>query len=96
MHLWRRIAAAGWCWLRRPACRPCRSLTLALPACLTAPEAPAAASRPEPSHGSAAESYAVVEIGGHQLVVEEGRWYTVNRLEVRGLCGDGCGAVRMG
>ncbi|KAI7846159.1 hypothetical protein COHA_000329 [Chlorella ohadii] len=47
-----------------------------------APEAPAAASRPEPSHGTAAESYAVVEIGGHQLVVEEGRWYTVNRLEV--------------
>jgi ribosomal protein L21 len=25
----------------------------------------------------------VVEIGGHQLIVEEGRWYTVNRLEVR-------------
>lgn len=24
----------------------------------------------------------MVEIGGHQLVVEEGRWYTVNRLEV--------------
>jgi len=24
----------------------------------------------------------VVEIGGHQLIVEEGRWYTVNRLEV--------------
>jgi hypothetical protein len=24
-----------------------------------------------------------VEIGGHQLIVEEGRWYTVNRLEVR-------------
>ncbi|PRW61049.1 50S ribosomal L21 [Chlorella sorokiniana] len=47
-----------------------------------APEAPAAASRPEPSYGSAADSYAVVEIGGHQLVVEEGRWYTVNRLEV--------------
>lgn len=23
----------------------------------------------------------MVEIGGHQLIVEEGRWYTVNRLQ---------------
>ena len=23
----------------------------------------------------------MVDIGGHQLIVEEGRWYTVNRLE---------------
>jgi ribosomal protein L21 len=38
---------------------------------------------PEPSYAGAAETYAVVDIGGHQLIVEEGRWYTVNRLEVR-------------
>lgn len=24
----------------------------------------------------------MVEVGGHQLIVEEGRWYAVNRLEV--------------
>ena len=50
-----------------------------------APEAeaaPAAASKAEPSYGGSVENYAVVEIGGHQLIVEEGRWYTVNRLEV--------------
>lgn len=61
-----------------PTDRPC---TLPLPAA-AAPEAPAAASKPEPSYSGAAETYAVVEIGGHQLIVEEGRWYTVNRLEV--------------
>ena len=45
--------------------------------------APAAAAThsPEPSYAGAADTYAVVEIGGHQLIVEEGRWYTVNRLE---------------
>lgn len=37
---------------------------------------------PEPSYVGPMDTYAVVEIGGHQLVVEEGRWYTVNRLEV--------------
>ncbi|KAK9833978.1 hypothetical protein WJX81_000391 [Elliptochloris bilobata] len=25
--------------------------------------------------------YAVIDIGGHQMLVEEGRWYTCNRLE---------------
>lgn len=36
----------------------------------------------EPSYEKPADTYAVVDIGGHQLIVEEGRWYTVNRLEV--------------
>ncbi|EFN53470.1 hypothetical protein CHLNCDRAFT_136744 [Chlorella variabilis] len=48
---------------------------------VAAPESPAAASKPEPSYSGEVDSYAVVEIGGHQLIVEEGRWYTVNRLE---------------
>lgn len=48
-----------------------------------APEAEqAASSKPEPSYSGAVDTYAVVDIGGHQLVVEEGRWYTVNRLDV--------------
>lgn len=33
------------------------------------------------SAAGVADTYAVVELGGHQLIVEEGRWYTVNRLE---------------
>lgn len=45
----------------------------------------AATNSPEPSYAGAADTYAVVDIGGHQLIVEEGRWYTVNRLEVREL-----------
>ncbi|PSC74226.1 50S ribosomal L21 [Micractinium conductrix] len=49
---------------------------------VAAPDAaPAAPSKAEPSYSGAVETYAVVEIGGHQLIVEEGRWYTVNRLE---------------
>lgn len=43
----------------------------------------AASSAAAPSLPAPADTYAVVEIGGHQLIVEEGRWYTVNRLEVR-------------
>ncbi|KAI8100472.1 hypothetical protein M9435_006956 [Picochlorum sp. BPE23] len=36
---------------------------------------------PNPSYEGVADTYAVVDIGGHQLIVEEGRWYSVNRLE---------------
>lgn len=42
----------------------------------------AATMHKEPSYAGVRDTYAVVEIGGHQLIVEEGRWYTVNRLEV--------------
>ena len=45
-----------------------------------------ATKNPEPSYAGVADKYAVVDIGGHQLIVEEGRWYTVNRLEVRRHC----------
>ncbi len=30
-----------------------------------------------------AATYAVIDIGGVQHIVEEGRWYTCNRLAVR-------------
>lgn len=43
--------------------------------------APSITNNPDPSFDGVADTYAVVEIGGHQLIVEEGRWYTVNRLE---------------
>ncbi|KAL4427120.1 hypothetical protein ABPG77_001124 [Micractinium sp. CCAP 211/92] len=66
----------------RPAPRSSFSSRLQV-AAVAAPEAEsAAAGKPEPSYSGAGETYAVVEIGGHQLIVEEGRWYTVNRLEV--------------
>lgn len=51
-----------------------------------------ASSAAQPSYAGVADTYAVVEIGGHQLIVEEGRWYTVNRLEVR----DGAGGASRG
>lgn len=30
-----------------------------------------------------ADKYAVIDVGGTQHLVEEGRWYTCNRLQVR-------------
>lgn len=45
----------------------------------------AAATAPAPAGFTLAETYAVVDIGGQQLVVEAGRWYTVNRLQVRNM-----------
>jgi hypothetical protein len=35
-----------------------------------------------PSMQGLADTYAVVDIGGVQHIVEEGRWYTCNRLSV--------------
>ena len=32
--------------------------------------------------GGLGDTYAVIDIGGVQHIVEEGRWYTCNRLEV--------------
>ncbi|KAK9792688.1 hypothetical protein WJX73_001167 [Symbiochloris irregularis] len=40
------------------------------------PEAPAS----PPPYAVSTDKYAIVELGGHQLFVEEGRWYTVNKL----------------
>ena len=36
-----------------------------------------------PSYVSLSENYAVIDVGGTQHLVEEGRWYTCNRLNVR-------------
>ena len=86
-----RAPAAACIAAAAPPPRPARSPPC--PLLPAAPEAPAAAaatsSKPDPSYSGAAETYAVVEIGGHQLIVEEGRWYTVNRLEVGGRRGRG-------
>lgn len=38
------------------------------------------------------EQFAVVEIGGHQMIVEKGRWYDANRLQVSSAEGRGMGA----
>lgn len=47
-----------------------------------APAEPATepAVKPEPSYLSQSEKYAVIDLGGVQHLVEEGRWYTCNRL----------------
>lgn len=44
-------------------------------------ELPAEVATP-PSMQGLADQYAVVDIGGVQHIVEEGRWYTCNRLAV--------------
>ena len=36
-----------------------------------------------PSYVSVSDNYAVIDVGGVQHLVEEGRWYTCNRLNVR-------------
>lgn len=48
-------------------------------------ELPAEMATP-PSMQGLADTYAVVDIGGVQHIVEEGRWYTCNRLAVSFLC----------
>ena len=40
-------------------------------------------SKPLPSYVSVSDNYAVIDVGGVQHLVEEGRWYTCNRLNVR-------------
>ncbi len=40
-------------------------------------------SKPVPSYVSVSDNYAVIDVGGVQHLVEEGRWYTCNRLNVR-------------
>lgn len=47
----------------------------------------AAATMPETKlqRPAAADKYAVIDVGGTQHLVEEGRWYTCNRLQVCGV-----------
>ena len=58
-------------------------LTWAHPCASAVASAPADAAPPPPSMGGLADTYAVVDIGGVQHIVEEGRWYTCNRIDVR-------------
>jgi hypothetical protein len=41
------------------------------------------AGKPTLHNQAAPETYAVVEVGGKQMFVEPGKWYTCNRLQVR-------------
>jgi hypothetical protein len=41
------------------------------------------AGKPTLHNQPAPETYAVVEVGGKQMFVEPGKWYTCNRLQVR-------------
>lgn len=41
------------------------------------------AGKPTLHSQAAPEVYAVVEVGGKQMFVEPGKWYTCNRLQVR-------------
>lgn len=46
-----------------------------------APVAEAPAAKPTPSYVSTSDKYAIIDVGGVQHLVEEGRWYTCNRLK---------------
>lgn len=52
---------------------------------LTAAVEQASAQTGSPSllSAGAPDTYAIVEVGGHQMFVEPGKWYTCNRLQVR-------------
>lgn len=74
--------------LKHPACdaKADRSHCVPAPAVASPPaELPAEIATP-PSMQGLADTYAVVDIGGVQHIVEEGRWYTCNRLAVGSVC----------
>lgn len=50
--------------------------------CAAATAPPSDAAAPPPSMGGLCDTYAVIDIGGVQHIVEEGRWYTCNRFDV--------------
>jgi hypothetical protein len=60
---------------------PCVCLTAAAAAEAAAPAQQAG--KPTLHNQAAPETYAVVEVGGKQMFVEPGKWYTCNRLQVR-------------
>lgn len=46
-----------------------------------AADAPVITSKPSSSYVSTSDKYAIIDVGGVQHLVEEGRWYTCNRLK---------------
>lgn len=50
---------------------------------MPAVDAPGQGAAAPPSMQGLGESYAVIDIGGVQHIVEEGRFYTCNRIDVR-------------
>lgn len=75
--------ARSW---RPCCCGPTRLVLFSLSAAAAA-EAPVAqpAGKPSLHNMPPPQTYAIVEIGGKQMFVEPGKWYTCNRLQVRAL-----------
>lgn len=46
-----------------------------------AADAPVITSKPSSSYVTTSDKYAIIDVGGVQHLVEEGRWYTCNRLK---------------
>lgn len=44
-------------------------------------DAPVITSKPSSSYVTTSDKYAIIDVGGVQHLVEEGRWYTCNRLK---------------
>jgi hypothetical protein len=58
-------------------------LVVVTTAVLEAPTESAESGKPVPSYIRSSEAYAIIDVGGVQHLVEEGRWYTCNRLQAR-------------
>eukprot|EP00877_Chromochloris_zofingiensis_P006109 jgi/Chrzof1/1751/Cz10g19190.t1 len=52
-------------------------------ATVEAPEVAQKAAHPSLLSQGAPSTYAIIEVGGHQMFVEPGKWYTCNRLKVQ-------------
>jgi large subunit ribosomal protein L21 len=62
------------------AARPARAAARVV-CSAAAPAAPKQKGSPSPLTTAPPSTYAIIEVGGSQLFVEPGRWYTVNRLK---------------
>ena len=86
---WQLQAAAASVPPNMQSCMHQSSDSFSLCCCAVAEAAPPAQpaqggnSKPVPSYVSVSDNYAVIDVGGVQHLVEEGRWYTCNRLNVR-------------
>ncbi|KAI8464559.1 MAG: plastid ribosomal protein L21 [Monoraphidium minutum] len=62
--------------------RPVLSRSVVRPVCQAAAAEKVSTGSPSLLSVGAPETYAIVEVGGHQMFVEPGKWYTCNRLQV--------------
>ncbi|KIY95979.1 50S ribosomal protein L21 [Monoraphidium neglectum] len=62
--------------------RPIVSRSIVRPVCQAAAVEKASTGSPSLLSAGAPDTYAIVEVGGRQMFLEPGKWYTCNRLQV--------------